>query len=213
MCSIQRDSPAAMTTREQRRSNLPKDKQEAIAKLDAEMKEVRLAKRALFKGTSYEQEVVLNERRVSRRSKRKAAKKARAAAKLSVTSEVQPIRTKRALHAPSVETKKAFYRSWEWRTLRMEVLKTLGHRCQACGATPNDRTLAGEAVKIVVDHIKPLSKFWHLRLERSNLQVLCDECNMGKGAWDETDHRPVELVGIVTWGDSWDDVDRQSKPN
>lgn len=68
-------------------------------------------------------------------------------------------------------------------------------------------------MKIVVDHIKPLSKFWHLRLERSNLQVLCDECNMGKGAWDETDHRPVELVGIVTWGDSWDDVDRQSKPN
>lgn len=97
---------------------------------------------------------------------------------------------------------KSFYASWEWRTLRMEVLKTFGHRCQSCGAAAGDMTVGGTPVKIVVDHIKPLSQFWHLRLDRSNLQVLCDECNMGKGAWDQTDYRPT---GTVIWGDKWPD--------
>jgi 5-methylcytosine-specific restriction endonuclease McrA len=82
-----------------------------------------------------------------------------------------------------------FYKSWEWRTLRMEVLKHSGPVCSCCGAERGDINAAGEKVKICVDHIKPISKFWHLRLDRSNLQVLCDECNQGKGAWDETDWR------------------------
>jgi 5-methylcytosine-specific restriction endonuclease McrA len=50
--------------------------------------------------------------------------------------------------------------------------------------------MSGNQVKIVVDHIKPLHHHWSLRLQKTNLQVLCDECNQGKGAWDETDHRP-----------------------
>lgn len=83
-----------------------------------------------------------------------------------------------------------FYKSWEWRTLRMKVLKFHGHRCQSCGATPANYDAAGNPVRIVVDHIKPVRRFWDLRLDPSNLQVLCDECNQGKGAWDETDHRP-----------------------
>lgn len=90
---------------------------------------------------------------------------------------------------PTVVAKDEFYASWEWRTLRMEVLKEQGATCNCCGASKGDRDMAGKPVKIVVDHIKPLSKHWHLRLEKSNLQVLCDECNMGKGNWDETDFR------------------------
>lgn len=90
---------------------------------------------------------------------------------------------------PSKELKESFYYSWEWRTLRMEVLKASGRRCQCCGATPSDHGSDGKRIRIVVDHIKPISKFWGLRLERTNLQVLCDECNQGKGAWDETDWR------------------------
>lgn len=82
-----------------------------------------------------------------------------------------------------------FYRSWDWRTLRMKIIKRHGRRCQCCGATPADKDSAGNPVRIVVDHIKPLSKYWQLRLVPSNLQILCDECNQGKGAWDETDHR------------------------
>jgi 5-methylcytosine-specific restriction endonuclease McrA len=35
--------------------------------------------------------------------------------------------------------------------------------------------------RIEVDHIKPLSKHWDLRLRKDNLQVLCRDCNRGKG--------------------------------
>jgi 5-methylcytosine-specific restriction endonuclease McrA len=89
----------------------------------------------------------------------------------------------------SRDKREAFYQSWEWRTLRVKVLKKYGRRCQCCGATPANKDSSGIPVRIVVDHIKPLSKYWQLRLIPSNLQVLCDECNQGKGAWDETDHR------------------------
>lgn len=88
------------------------------------------------------------------------------------------------------ENRGDFYKSWDWRTLRMQVLRRHGARCQCCGASPCDFDTAGNPVKIVVDHIKPLATHWHLRLEPTNLQILCDECNQGKGAWDETDYRP-----------------------
>lgn len=105
-----------------------------------------------------------------------------------------PVKKEPKPFAPSPNRRnstKSFYASWEWRRLRMEVLMEHGHRCQSCGATPKDVTISGAGVRIVVDHIKPLLKFWHLRLDRNNLQVLCDECNMGKGAWDDTDYRPA----------------------
>lgn len=90
---------------------------------------------------------------------------------------------------PSKQEKTEFYQSWQWRTLRVKVLQQYGARCMCCGATPSHETVGGEPVMIVVDHIKPLSKRWDLRLDRNNLQVLCQECNQGKGAWDETDFR------------------------
>ncbi|HDZ37296.1 MAG TPA: hypothetical protein ENH62_03245 [Marinobacter sp.] len=77
----------------------------------------------------------------------------------------------------------AFYRSYEWRKLRMVVLKKYGARCQCCGATRAD------GVSIHVDHIKSLRKFWELRLVEGSLQVLCEVCNHGKGNWDDTDWR------------------------
>jgi 5-methylcytosine-specific restriction endonuclease McrA len=45
-----------------------------------------------------------------------------------------------------------------------------------------------------VDHIKPRSKYPHLALRESNLQVLCEACNLGKGNWDETDWRPLKRL-------------------
>lgn len=92
--------------------------------------------------------------------------------------------------APSVASKGEFYKSWEWRTLRMEAIKQHGRSCQCCGATPGMFDAAGQPVRICVDHIKPISKHWNLRLQLTNLQILCDECNQGKGNWDETDYRP-----------------------
>lgn len=94
--------------------------------------------------------------------------------------------------SPAKSEKAAFYASWEWRTLRMKTIKQHGAVCMCCGATPQHTDMAGNPVKIVVDHIKPLHTHWYMRLDAKNLQVLCDECNQGKGAWDQTDHRPKE---------------------
>lgn len=87
-------------------------------------------------------------------------------------------------HSKSKQKSQAFLTSWEWRTLRYEVLNKFGRRCMCCGATPDD----GRTV-IHVDHIKPRHKYPELSLVADNLQVLCGVCNQGKGAWDETDFR------------------------
>jgi hypothetical protein len=78
---------------------------------------------------------------------------------------------------------KDFYRSDDWRKLRYLALKEHGGKCQCCGASP-----ATGAV-LHVDHIKPRSRYPELQFSLSNLQVLCEDCNMGKGAWDDTDWR------------------------
>ena len=86
----------------------------------------------------------------------------------------------------------AFLLTYEWRKVRMEALKKYGARCQCCGATPSHGAVMN------VDHIKPRRLFPHLALDINNLQVLCHECNHGKGNWDMTDWRernesPVQL--------------------
>lgn len=78
----------------------------------------------------------------------------------------------------------SFLKTFEWRQLRMIVLKKRGARCECCGASPRD------GIVIHVDHIKPRRKYPELALTESNLQVLCEVCNHGKGSWDETDWRP-----------------------
>lgn len=83
---------------------------------------------------------------------------------------------------PSVASD-AFLSTYEWRRLRMQALKKYGARCQCCGATP----AAGAVMN--VDHIKPRRIFPDLALDIENLQVLCHECNHGKGNWDMTDWR------------------------
>lgn len=59
-------------------------------------------------------------------------------------------------------------------SLRYDILKRDGFKCQICGATQED------GVKLHVDHIKPVSKGG--RTVPSNLRTLCDRCNMGKSA-------------------------------
>jgi 5-methylcytosine-specific restriction endonuclease McrA len=76
-----------------------------------------------------------------------------------------------------------FYKSIEWRSLRYQALKNCNGCCQLCGASQHD------GIKLHVDHIKPRSRFPELALVLSNLQVLCDDCNIGKGGWDDTDWR------------------------
>jgi hypothetical protein len=83
----------------------------------------------------------------------------------------------------SREEAEAFYQSYEWRELRYRVLCEQGARCQCCGRDWR------HDIYITVDHIFPLRLHWSLRLDPTNLQVLCNECNHGKGRWDETDWR------------------------
>jgi len=90
------------------------------------------------------------------------------------------------------DEKQEFYDSWEWHKLRMRTFQKYGRICQCCGARPGQLAEGGDPIRIVVDHIKPISKHWHLRLDPANVQPLCDSCNMGKGNWDETDFRPPE---------------------
>lgn len=80
-------------------------------------------------------------------------------------------------------TTTAFLETYEWRKLRMEALKKYGPQCMCCGATPQTGAVMN------VDHIKPRKLWPSLALDIGNLQILCHECNHGKGNWDQTDWR------------------------
>lgn len=58
-------------------------------------------------------------------------------------------------------------------SLRFEILKRDDYRCQMCGITAKDGT------RLEIDHIHPVSKGGSNNT--SNLQVLCRDCNAGKG--------------------------------
>lgn len=98
---------------------------------------------------------------------------------------------------PSVATDQ-FLRTPEWRRLRYDALKLYGCRCQCCGATPESGAVMN------VDHIKPRKTHPHLALDIKNLQILCNDCNAGKGNRDSTDWRqiPQEIPSVDEQGES-----------
>jgi hypothetical protein len=66
---------------------------------------------------------------------------------------------------------KYFYSSKAWKAARA-IVHEAQDKCQACDSKH----------KLHVDHIKPLRYFWTKRLDISNLQLLCKDCNMEKGS-------------------------------
>jgi 5-methylcytosine-specific restriction endonuclease McrA len=96
-------------------------------------------------------------------------------------------RAKREERAAKAKAKKGrsqrFYASFPWRKLRYKVLSENDGRCQACGRSAKD------GITLNVDHIEPLSKAWERRLDRTNLQVLCADCNHGKLNYEAKDWR------------------------
>ncbi len=77
-----------------------------------------------------------------------------------------------------LETADSFYRSYQWRKLRVEALEANRARygmlaCECCGMI--------DVTSFHVDHIYPRSTHPDLALDPDNLQVLCDDCNIGKG--------------------------------
>lgn len=101
---------------------------------------------------------------------------------------------KKKLKKPII--KGGFYQSWEWKQLRYKVLLKYNRQCMCCGAMPPNVTL-------VVDHIKPRSKFPELELKEDNLQVLCNSCNMGKSNKSEMDFRFDEDIKLIEENDSY----------
>lgn len=77
-----------------------------------------------------------------------------------------------------------FLETFAWRKLRMQALLKYGPKCMCCGATPQTGAIMN------VDHIKPRKTHPELAMSLDNLQILCHECNHGKGNWDSTDWRP-----------------------
>lgn len=75
-------------------------------------------------------------------------------------------------------TDNSFYRSSAWRKLRYSILANSSNCCAACGARSSD------GARLHVDHIKPRSKYPEFALDPNNLQVLCEDCNIGKGDSD-----------------------------
>ena len=70
----------------------------------------------------------------------------------------------------SIKEAHEFYDTLEWRKKSLEI-RQRDKKCANCGSEHF----------LNCDHIKPLRYFWHLRLEESNLQTLCSECNRHKG--------------------------------
>ena len=100
-----------------------------------------------------------------------------------------------------------FYSSRAWRNVRYQAIKRADGNCEACDRSPK------EGVVLHADHVKPRSKYPHLALEVTNIQILCEDCNMGKSNKDETDWRPEPRRGEGhfmlpekrTWeGEAWE---------
>lgn len=78
---------------------------------------------------------------------------------------------------------KEFYASKKWRELRYIALSNSEGKCNLCGASSKDGS------SLHVDHIEPRSKAPNKAYDLDNLQVLCEDCNMGKSNYDSKDWR------------------------
>ncbi len=77
----------------------------------------------------------------------------------------------------------SFYETPEWQRLARKTKRDLGRRCMKCGTTGTHDN------RIVSDHILSVRSHWHLRLDESNIQILCDRCNRAKGSLSTADYR------------------------
>lgn len=131
------------------------------------------------------------EKRKTKREKKKAMfayEKVKPVKKIKVKAVKQPSYqgVSSIIKKCSVDvTSNSFLSTFEWKALRMQALTLHGAKCQCCGATPSSGAVMN------VDHVKPRKFYPELALKLDNLQILCGDCNHGKGNWDETDWRIV----------------------
>lgn len=72
-----------------------------------------------------------------------------------------------------------WYLSEEWKLCRKDYLRNyykLNKKrvCNCCGKSEDE-------VKMNIDHIYPVRRYWSMRLEHTNLQNMCEICNSQKG--------------------------------
>ena len=103
-------------------------------------------------------------------------------------------RTARAETKPSRTAKAKFRSSLAWRRARYAALAANAQRnggtarCELCGAA------AAPGKPLHVDHIEAVSKNRARRFDKENLQVMCEDCNIGKLNGPAADFRPTELA-------------------
>jgi 5-methylcytosine-specific restriction endonuclease McrA len=114
------------------------------------------------------------------------------------TNKIKPTGYKQKSKKSEIVNCDNIYDTWTWKDLRYQALSLHGRRCMSCGKSPRK----DNSVVLHVDHIKPVIKHPELALDINNLQVLCGDCNQGKGYWDETDFRK-----------SWHETDSQVNVN
>ena len=81
-----------------------------------------------------------------------------------------------------------FLESYQWRKVRYDALKKNNGCCELCGRSKMD------GIVLNVDHINPRKTHPKLALNVDNLQVLCHDCNHGKGNLDDTDWRGESFI-------------------
>lgn len=79
---------------------------------------------------------------------------------------------------PTNETIKVLSYEDRWKEVRYKALREANKCCEMCGRSVKNRII------LHVNHIKPRHKYPELALDITNLQVLCEDCNIGKGNWD-----------------------------
>lgn len=80
-----------------------------------------------------------------------------------------------------------FYKSQAWRKTRLRALTVYGKACKICGRTSLH-------VPLHVDHIRARWLHPELALDLTNLRVLCEDCNLGKGSKIATSPKVLEKV-------------------
>ena len=81
------------------------------------------------------------------------------------------------------EQKLKFYKSKEWKAIRVRVLKRDNYECQECkrnGLVYTDAHDPEKHKRLDVDHIKEIYTHPELALEMDNLQTLCIPCHNKK---------------------------------
>lgn len=94
---------------------------------------------------------------------------------------------------PSRKHTQAFYATLAWKELSYRTRTRYPPRCMLC-LKPGSETNP-----LVCDHIKPLRFNWELRLDPNNMQILCNNCNIGKGSHCDADYRSLSQKNGRLW--------------